>query len=151
MVQRGRGDDRPSLEERVDELQRVVSLLTFKMQRDFGCDLDRTPGSIHFLDAVIAELRREGRELSPGLYLSIGGYLGETLVHTYGGHWADEDGMLGVRLQGGGHSRYLRVFDWVQRAFEDPRTQSLSYQLSNLVGWSRGWDEPGGSSGLASA
>lgn len=139
MGQRGRGDERPSIEERVEELQRVVSLLVYKMDKDFDVTLDFSPRSISYLDAVLAESRRKGGTLAPGLYLSAGGYIGETLVRNYGGDWTDIDGQLCIELEGEAHRRFLRVFDWVHQAYEDPRTKSLTYRMQALGGIG-GWD-----------
>ena len=141
MAQRGRGDERPSIDERIEELQRVVSLLVYKLDKDFGVTLDFSPRSIAYLDAVLAEARRKGGSLTPGLYLSIGGYVGETLVRNYGGDWTDVDGQLCVELEGIAHRRFLRVFDWVTQAYDDPRTKSLTYKIQALGGMgSRSWD-----------
>ena len=144
-------DDTATLEERIDELQRVVSVLTYKLGRDFSTPLDYTPRSVPVLDAVIAQVRQDGRELTPGMFLALGGYLGETLARTYHGQWVDEDGQLCIRLDGLGHARYLHVFDWVERAFEHPRSQSLTDRLHALTGWHHSWDEPGDAGGTASA
>lgn len=141
MPQRGEGDDRPSIEERIEELQRVVSLLVYKLDKEFGVTLDFTPRSISYLDAVLTEANHRSGRLTPGLYLSIGGYVGETLIRNFGGEWRDVDGALCVEIVGEGHSRYLRVFDWVQAAHEEPRTQSLTYRMQALVGTARaGWE-----------
>lgn len=148
MGQRGRGDERPSIDERVDELERVVSLLVYKLDKDFGVTMDFSLRSIAYLDAVLAEARRKGGPLTPGLYLSIGGYIGETLVRTYGGHWQDLDGQLCIELDGDAHKRFLRIFDWVQQAYEDPRTKSLTYKVQALGGLGGRWDR---SPGTASA
>jgi hypothetical protein len=133
MTTTGRGDE-ATLDVRVDELQRVVDLLVRKMEDDFDCEMDYEPASVGYLDAVLAELRREDRSLSPSLFLSIGGYVGETLVQAYGGTWVEEDGSLAVEVQGQAHSQTLPVFDWVKDAYADPHEENLGQRLDHVVG-----------------
>ncbi|MDX1612423.1 MAG: hypothetical protein R3185_08635 [Candidatus Thermoplasmatota archaeon] len=134
MAQRRQGNEQPAIDERIEELQRVVSLLVYKLDKEFGCSLDFTPRSVPYLDAVLTEAHRKGGQLTPGLYLSIGGYLGETLVRNFGGTWVDVDGMLTVSLPGQAHTRFVRVFDWVQDAYQDPRTRSLTFRMQSMAG-----------------
>lgn len=149
MPQRGRGDEVPSLDERVAELRRVVSLLVRKMDTEFACQLDYAPHTVAYMDAILAEVQASGRPLTPSLFLSIGGYLGETLVHAYGGRWTELDGNLAILLEGEGHSRTFDVFEWVKRAYAEPASKSLTDRIQGMVGDGLG---PGGQgSGAASA
>lgn len=134
MSQRERGDEVPTFEGRVGELQRVVDLLVRKMEDDFDCSLDYSPRSIAYMDAILTEVQRSGRPLTPSLFLSIGGYVGETLVRTYDGRWTDLDENLGVELDGTQHSATLHVFDWVKEAYADPYEKNLGQRLSSVLG-----------------
>lgn len=134
MTQRGREDEVPTLDGRVDELQRVVDLLVRKMEDDFDVELDYSPGSVAYVDAILAELRREGRPLTPSLFLSIGGYMGETLVRGLGGRWTEDEGSLAVRLDGGVHQATLDVFEWVKEAYADPHERNLGAHLDAVLG-----------------
>lgn len=135
---------------RIDELQRVVGLLVKKMQDDFEVQLDYGPGSVAYLDAILTELRREGRPLTPGLFLSIGGYVGETLVREYDGRWTELDGSLAVTLDGTAHSATLKVFDWVKDAYADPHEDNLGAKVRSVLGDGMGGDH-GHGEGAASA
>jgi hypothetical protein len=133
MTPSGRGDE-ATLDGRVDELQRVTDLLVRKMEDDFDCEMDYEPGSVAYADAVLAELRRDGRSLPPSLFLSIGGYVGETLVRTYDGAWVEEGGNLAVEVEGQAHARTLPVFDWVKDAYADPEDDNLGQRLDRVIG-----------------
>lgn len=145
MTQRGRGDGTPTFDERIEDLQRVVDLLVGKMGDEFGLRLDYSPRSVAYMDAVLTELRRNRRALTPGLFLSIGGYVGETLVRAYDGEWAELDGTLAVTLEGDAHRTTLRVFDWVKDAYADPEERNLGARLRETVG--DGLDHQGWGSG----
>lgn len=134
MSQRGQGDKVPTFEGRLEELQRVVDLLVHKMEDDFDLELDYHPRSIRYMDAILTEVQRSGRPLTPSLFLSIGGYVGETIVRTYGARWSELDGNLAVQLDGGSHTTTLRVFDWVKDAYADPYEKNLGQRLTSVVG-----------------
>lgn len=147
MTQRGQGDEAPTMDGRIEELQRVVDLLVHKLEDDFDCTMDYTPGSLAYMDAILTEVQRSGRPLTPSLFLSIGGYVGETLVRNYDGRWTEFDGNLAVELDGGAHTRTLRVFDWVKDAYADPYDKNLGQRLGTVLGDGT----PGGSPGEARA
>lgn len=134
MTQRGQGDNAPSMDGRIEELQRVVDLLVHKLEDDFDCTMDYTPPTLAYMDAILTEVQRSGRPLTPSLFLSIGGYLGETLVRTYDGRWTEFDGNLAVELDGTSHTQTLRVFDWVKEAYADPYEKNLGQRLNAAFG-----------------
>lgn len=134
MTPSGQPDEVSTLEGRVDELQRVVDLLVHKMEDDFDCEMDYRPRSVAYLDAILAESQSNRRALTPSLFLSIGGYLGETLVRSYEGEWTAEGDNLAVELEGAGHTRTVQVFDWVKDAYADPHGHSLGQRLDRAVG-----------------
>lgn len=129
----GSGTSEPTIEERVSELRRIVDLLIRQMEGSFEVELDHHPRSVAYLDAVIAELRRADRPLTPSLFLSIGGYVGEILIHTYDGEWTELDGHLAVTIDGGAHTATFRVFDWVKQAYSDPNSSPMSERLAWAV------------------
>lgn len=122
------------MEGRIKELNRVVELLVRKMEESFQCEMDYSPRSIAYIDAVLAEIHNERRPLTPSLFLAIGGYLGETLVRTFTGTWVEEDGNLAVKLHGTGHARTLDVFEWVKQAYADPHEENLGQRLDAVLG-----------------
>lgn len=134
MTQSGREDEVPSIEGRADELQRIVDLLVRKMEDDFDCSLDYSPRTIAYMDAVLQEIKRNKRGLTPSLFLAIGGYVGETLVRTFDGRWTEDTGNLAVELDGAGHSRTLDVFEWVKRSYADPHNGNLGQRIDAVLG-----------------
>jgi hypothetical protein len=134
MSGRGQGGELPSVEDRVDELNEAVSLFVDKVEQDFDVELDFDPDSIAYLDLFLTEAQRRGSDLAPSLYLSIGGYLGETLIRSYGGEWADAEDSLAVELEGEAHNRQLEIFDWVENAYDDPHGESLGQRMRTVLG-----------------
>ncbi len=134
MTQSGREDEVPSIEGRTEELQRIVDLLVRKMEDDFDCTLDYTPRTIAYMDAVLQEVKKEGRGLTPSLFLAIGGYVGETLVRTFDGRWAEGSANLAVELDGDAHTRTLDVFDWVKQSYADPHNENLGQRIDSVLG-----------------
>lgn len=126
--------DLESLDARIDQLNRIVSLFTEKVNADFGLSLDFQPGSVAYADAILAQAADDRRDLSPGLFLSIGGYVGEVLVRNYDGQWVEDGEDLAVVVEGGAHRRTLHVFDWVHDAYENPHEDNLGQRLEGLVG-----------------
>ncbi len=134
MTQSGRGDEVPTMDGRVDDLNRVVELLVRKMEETFECSMDYSPRSIAYMDAVLAEVHNHRRGLTPSLFLAIGGYVGETLVRAFDGEWVEEDGNLAVRLPGGAHERTLEIFDWVKQAYANPHEDNIGQRLDAVLG-----------------
>jgi len=134
MSQRGQGGGLPSVEDRVDQLGKVVSLFVAKVEADFDLHLDFDPGSIPLMDVFLTEVHRQDHDLTPSLYLSIGGYVGETLIRSVGGEWVEGDENLAVELEGEAHSQRLPIFDWVKDACADPHGDSLGSRLRHVIG-----------------
>lgn len=124
----------PGADGRVEQLNRAVSLFVDKVEADLDVELGFDPASIAYMDVLLTEIHRRGRGLTPSLYLSIGGYVGETLVRSYDGSWTLEDEKLAVQLEGESHRARLPVFDWVETAYEDPHGHSLGARLRAVLG-----------------
>jgi hypothetical protein len=134
MSHRGQGEGLPSVEDRVDQLTKVVDLFVDKVEADFDVALDYDTASIAYLDVFLTEAHRRSRGLSPSLYLSIGGYVGETLVRAFDGEWTEGEDNLAVEFEGESHRRQLEVFDWVKDAYADPHGDSLGEQVRTVLG-----------------
>lgn len=134
MSHRGKGGGLPSVEDRVDQLNKVVTLFVDKVEADFDVRLDYEPPSIAYMDVFLTEVHRRGHDLAPSLFLGIGGYVGETLIRSFGGDWAEGDDSLAVELEGEAHSRQLEIFDWVEDAYADPHGDSLGERLRTVLG-----------------
>ncbi len=134
MSRRGRGGGLANVEERVDQLNKVVSLFVDKVEADFDLELAFAPSSITYMDVFLTEAQRGGRDLAPSLYLGIGGYVGETLIRAYGGRWQEGEENLVVELDGQGHTRQLPIFEWVKDAHADPHEDNLCDRLRGVLG-----------------
>lgn len=141
MSQRGQDGNLPDGDARIDQLNRAVSLFVDKVEADLGVSLSFQPSSIPVMDVLLTEIHRGGRGLTPSLYLSIGGYVGETLIRSYGGRWYQEGDKLAVELEGEEHVFRLPIFDWVRQAYVDPHEDNLGERLRSVLG--DGFHTPG--------
>jgi len=133
MSQGGTAEGLESLDERLGQLTRIVELFVDKGEADFGVRLDYTVGSIRYVDTFLSQARDRRHDLSPGLYLSIGGYVGEVFVRCYDGEWIENGDSLAVRVPGPVHDETLPVFDWVKAAYRNP-AESLTQRLDRVMG-----------------
>jgi hypothetical protein len=72
----------------------VISLAQKHLGRKIGYDR----GGIEWLDTYIQNLHRDNQHTSGKLIDCLGSYLGECIIHSFGGQWSEVDGAWGVRF-----------------------------------------------------
>ncbi|WP_437281108.1 hypothetical protein WME90_11290 [Sorangium sp. So ce375] len=79
---------------------RANAALVLKVARDeLGQDVDYDLAGVSWLDGFIQRQHEQGREEQrDGLVSTLGSYLGECVVQTFGGEWAEKDGSWCVRF-----------------------------------------------------
>ncbi|XXX75542.1 hypothetical protein WMF30_48620 [Sorangium sp. So ce134] len=79
---------------------RANAALVLKTARDeLGQDVNYDLDGVRWLDGFIQRQHEQGRkELRDRLVSTLGSYLGECVVRTFGGEWAETDGSWCVRF-----------------------------------------------------
>lgn len=75
------------------DFEREAAEFLLLAQSDYGLDLDYTPDTLRQLEEVLEERFAQGSaDENAALIVSMGCYVGEVLVRTFGGRWsADEE------------------------------------------------------------
>ena len=74
--------------------EHIISLAHKHLGRNIGYD----QSGVEWLDAYIQTLHNDSNPESEELISVLGSYLGECIIHTFGGHWAEIDGTWGVQF-----------------------------------------------------
>jgi hypothetical protein len=95
---------RQNIVTRIDEFKSIAATLVSDFRAELGVELNYDKQSIEWLDGYINRVAPQlQKETVPGLATSIGAYLGETIVATYGGTWyhAEKEDQWGIRFDDG--------------------------------------------------
>lgn len=89
-------DDEFSMEERIRaNADLVVSIARKELGEEIGFD----EKGVRWLDGYIGRQHEQGDPtLRDGLVSTLGSYLGECIIHSFGGAWAESDGLWCVRF-----------------------------------------------------
>lgn len=75
-----------------------AELVVSTMAEQLDVELDFDEQGVAWLDGYIERNREAWASDVDGLVSPLGSYLGECIVQTYGGDWAEVDGRIGVRF-----------------------------------------------------
>ncbi len=88
-------DDLPMLERIRANAELVVSMASERLGLQVGYD----ERGVQWLDEFIQRQHEQGNPaIREGLADTLGSYLGECIIHSFGGEWADVDGSWCVRF-----------------------------------------------------
>ena len=119
----------PTHEEVLGELKRLAQIHVDTSKRIAGLDFDYSAASMNLLDPMIESSWGANPPTQLDAIVQIfGAYLGEVLVRTLDGRWAEKDGRWVVEISlPNGDTAQANVFYKVQKRFENGMEDSLGY------------------------
>jgi hypothetical protein len=83
----------------VDHIRANAALVATMAREHLGTDTTFDEAAVRWLDGFIQRQHERGNpENHPGLVNTLGSFLGECVIRTYGGAWAHLDGSWGVKF-----------------------------------------------------
>ena len=102
------------------EMSSYVVLLETVVISTMGQESNFDHGTISFLDTVVVSF---GENLNDAMKRSIGAYLGESLIRTYGGKWVKTQYGLGVEIN---DSLLAFPFERINKVHNNPEEYNLA-------------------------
>ncbi|MGH9604143.1 MAG: hypothetical protein ACRD3N_00440, partial [Terracidiphilus sp.] len=109
------------VEERIRKKARLA-VSKFRPISGLGERFGYNRASVEWVDGFI-ERGREGSKIESGLVQVLGSYLGECIIHVYGGSWREHEGNWGVFFD---NSNAVFPFSKVQKQIESGRASGDS-------------------------
>jgi hypothetical protein len=119
----------------IDHIRANAEFVISLAQKHLGQKIGYDQSGVEWLDTYIQELHKDNYQTSGKLIDCLGSYLGECIVHTFGGQWSDVAGAWGVRvdnqnvafpfskvakqLENGAEDSVLSFFTAIPRVFPD--------------------------------
>ena len=82
-----------------DQLRHNAALVLSTARNDLDQDIGYDEAGVRWLDGYVQRLHERGdTELNAKLVSNLGSFLGECIIRSYGGVWAEIDGQWGVQF-----------------------------------------------------
>ena len=107
-------------EAELTEMSSYVVLLETIVMSTMGQESNFDHGTISFLDTVVVSF---GENLNDAMKRSIGAYLGESLIRTYGGKWVKTQYGIGVEIN---DSLLAFPFERINKVHNNPEEYNLA-------------------------
>jgi hypothetical protein len=106
-----------------DKLRAVAELVVRTFRDELQVELRFDQAGVEWIDGYINRMRDSlPAKERPGLISTLGSYIGECIIRTYGGAWVEKDGMWGVQVN---DRIWACPFATIQRQFENGPDDSV--------------------------